>query len=69
MENLVRIITENYATKRDLQNTREEIFAHIDKRHGELVDLIKKIPTRDEFDVQASIQQRLTKIEKHLNLV
>jgi len=68
MADVVRIVTENYATKRDLSKTREQVFDHIDKRHNELAALIKKIPTRDEFDMQANIQKRLTRIEKHLNL-
>lgn len=62
LEELASMIERNIAHKEDIEKTQEQIFAHIDERHNELVELVKKIPTRDEFADFKSLREQMSKV-------
>ncbi len=49
MEDLARIIQDNYATKADLDERTDHIESFIQDENTKLAEMIAKIPTRDEL--------------------
>ena len=67
LDELAGMIQRSVAHKTDLDKQTAHIEHYIRERHHELVELIKKIPTRDELEDYRTLQKQMADVRRVLH--